>query len=105
MKTQCLSDCFELRYTCYPPSVNLEKGGLGTFSWSDSTTALCWIKNERIWKHYVQNRVENIRSLTHRDSWRHCPRELNPADIPSRGQSAKDLSLNSKWWNGPSFLQ
>ena len=23
----CLSDCFELRYTCYPPSVNLEKGG------------------------------------------------------------------------------
>ena len=28
MRTQCLSDCFELRYTCYPPSVNLEKGGL-----------------------------------------------------------------------------
>ena len=23
-----LSDCFELRYTCYSPSVNLEEGGL-----------------------------------------------------------------------------
>ena len=43
--------------------------------------------------------------MTHKDSLRHCPGELNPADIPSRGQSAKILSLNSMWWNGPSFLQ
>ena len=67
-------------------------------------TTLCWIKNERIWKQYVQHRVEEIRSLTSKDSWRHCPGELNPADIPSRGLNAKDLSVNSTWWNGPSFL-
>lgn len=77
---------------------------LRTVNWTDSMTTLCWIKNERIWKQYVQHRVEEIRSLTSKDSWRHCPGELNPADIPSRGLNAKDLSVNSTWWNGPSFL-
>ena len=43
--------------------------------------------------------------MTLKDSWRHCSGELNPADIPSRGQSAKILSVNSVWWNGPSFFQ
>ena len=85
--------------------VNSKFKQLGTINWSDSTTALCWIKNERVWKQYVQHRVEEIRSLTHKDSWRHCPGELNPVDIPSRGQSAKILSVNSMWWNGPLFLQ
>lgn len=41
---------------------------LRTINWSDSMTALCWIKNERIWKQYVQHRVEEIRSLTSKDS-------------------------------------
>ena len=77
--------------------VNSKFKQLGTINWSDSTTALCWIKNERVWKQYVQHRVEEIRSLTLKNSWRHCPGELNPADIPSRGQSAKILSVNSMW--------
>ena len=36
--------------------------------------------------------------------WRHCPGHLNPADLPSRGSSGKDLVRNEKWWNGPDFL-
>lgn len=55
-------------------------------------TALCWIKNDRIWKQYVQHRVEEIRSLTTREEWGHCPGDTNPADLPSRGLSANDLS-------------
>ena len=77
---------------------------LKTINWTDSMTALCWIKNERMWKQYVQHRVQEIRNLTSKDSWRHCPGELNPADIPSRGLSANELSTNSTWWNGAEFL-
>ena len=75
-----------------------------TVFWTDSMTVLCWIKNERIWKQYVQHRIEEIRSLTSREEWRHCPGDTNPADLPSRGVSAKDLSTNTTWWNGPQFL-
>ena len=72
--------------------------------WTDSMTTLCWIKNERVWKQYVGQRVEEIRGLTPKDSWRHCPGEVNPADLPSRGLSAKELSTSKTWWNGPNFL-
>lgn len=75
-----------------------------TVLWSDSTTALCWIKNERVWRQYIGQRVEEIRRLTPKDLCRHCPGELNPADLPSRGLSAKELSSSNAWWNGPSFL-
>jgi len=70
---------------------------LRTFNWTDSMTALCWIKKEKVWKQYVQHRVEEIRELTTRDSWRHCPGEFNPAYIPSRGLSARELAENKIW--------
>lgn len=75
-----------------------------TVLWTDSMTTLCWIKNERVWKQYVGHRVDEIRRLTSKDSWRHCPGEVNPADLPSRGLTAKELSTSSTWWNGPNFL-
>ena len=77
---------------------------LKTINWIDSLTALCWIKNARMWKQFVQHRVDEIRSLTSPNTWRHCPGDLNPADIPSRGLSAKELSTKTTWWNGASFL-
>ena len=52
----------------------------------------------------MQHRVDEIHSLTSPDTWRHCPGDLNPTDIPSRGLSAKELSTNTTWWNGTSFL-
>ena len=53
---------------------------------------------------YVQHQVDEIRRLTSKNDWRHCPGKQNPADLPSRGTSAKDLTNNSIWWNGPEFL-
>jgi len=55
-----------------------------SYCWTDSFTTLCWIKNDRPWKTYVQGRVNEICKLMDRDSWRFCPGKENPADIPSR---------------------
>ena len=68
-------------------------------------TVLYWIRNNKIWKQYVQHRVAEIHQLTCRESWRHCPGSCNPADLPSRGGSADELLAQSMWWKGPSFLQ
>lgn len=75
-----------------------------TVLWTDSMTTLCWIKNERMWKQYVGQRVDEIHLLTRKDSWRLCPREINPGDLPSHGLTTKELSTSNTWWNGPNFL-
>lgn len=75
------------------------------FYWTDSKTTLCWITNDKPWKQYVTHRVAEIRNLTAKEEWRHCPGSLNPADLPSRGITGHDLVNSSTWWNGPQFLQ
>ena len=85
-------------------NLQLNKNNMKTVCWTDSMTTLCWIRNERPWKQYVQHRVDEIRKLTSKNDWRHCPGKQNPADLPSRGVSAKELSTDSIWWNGPNFL-
>lgn len=73
--------------------------------WNDSFTTLCRIKNNKAWKQYVQHRVNEIRELTNKHQWRHCPGELNPADLPSRRCSVQELKKNETWWTGPRFLK
>lgn len=73
--------------------------------WTDSFTTLCWIKNNKDWKPYVQHRVNEIRELTNKHQWRHCTGELNPADLPSRGCSIQELKKNETWWTGPGFVK
>ncbi|XP_044171536.1 uncharacterized protein LOC122955864 [Acropora millepora] len=77
---------------------------LKTVFWVDSITVLCWIKNLKPWKQYVMSRVQEIRAHTTPDSWRFCPGNQNPADIPSRGMSASELVSEKRWWNGPEFM-
>ena len=77
---------------------------LETVFWVDSVTVLCWIRNLKPWKQYVMSRVQEIRAHTTPDSWRFCPGNQNPADIPSRGMSASELVSEKGWWNGPEFL-
>ncbi|KAK3744789.1 hypothetical protein QZH41_014776, partial [Actinostola sp. cb2023] len=75
------------------------------FYWTDSYTVLCWIKNNRPWRQYVQHRVDEIRKLTSKENWRHCPGSQDPADIPSRSCSGRELMNNALWWDGPEFLK
>lgn len=61
--------------------------------YTDSKVALYWIRGcEKEWKQFVENRINTIRALVLSHCWRHCPGKENPADIPSRGTTALDLS-------------
>ncbi|XP_021967505.1 uncharacterized protein LOC110862594 [Folsomia candida] len=75
-----------------------------TIYWSDSTTALAWIKRNENWGTFVGNRVRDILKFSKQSEWRHVPGIQNPADLPSRGCSPREL-LTSKWWEGPGWLK
>ena len=75
--------------------------------WLDSLDTLHWIKAAyKKWKLFIQNKVEKIRKLTNVNMWRHCPGNLNPTNLPSRGTTATDFyNLFSDWNNGQTFLR
>ncbi|GFW61540.1 integrase catalytic domain-containing protein [Trichonephila clavipes] len=72
--------------------------------WSDSTTALWWIKEQGNWSVFVSYRVKEIGLVTKTHSWKHVSGNMNPADILSRRCSPNKL-LKSKWWEGPAWLK
>ncbi|XP_061724427.1 uncharacterized protein LOC133530514 [Cydia pomonella] len=73
--------------------------------WSDSSITIGWIKTQpKLLKTFVCNRVNEIHELTERESWRHVPTDLNPADMASRGIEPSALVDSALWWNGPQFL-
>ena len=73
--------------------------------WVDSTTVLYWIRNEGLWKQYVNNRLQEIHRFTCKEYWRHCPGQLNPADLPTQGLKGEELTAKDLWWSGPQFLK
>jgi hypothetical protein len=78
----------------------LEKRDITLFFWSDSSAVITWIKRDDRWGVFVWNRVQEIRNLTSKESWRHVPGVMNPADLLSRGCTVQQLTL-SRWWEGP----
>uniref|UniRef100_A0A1B0D819 Uncharacterized protein n=1 Tax=Phlebotomus papatasi TaxID=29031 RepID=A0A1B0D819_PHLPP len=76
------------------------------YAWSDSEITLSWIKRDAAtWNTYVGNRVSKIHQALPKDVWGHVVSEDNPADVASRGISAKQLCKHELYWRGPSWLR
>ena len=79
--------------------------GKTTF-WTDSTNVLYWVRSKsRSFKPFVANRVGEIQRITDPEEWRHIPGEENPADLPTRGLTASQLTESKLWIEGPEFLK
>ena len=70
--------------------------------WSDSTVAICWVRNNNSKIPYVRNRVKEIHDSNF--PVRFVPTKDNPADFLSRGLNFRKLKDKPLWWNGPEWL-
>ncbi|XP_065075283.1 uncharacterized protein LOC135699027 [Ochlerotatus camptorhynchus] len=75
------------------------------FYWSDSQDVLCWINSDhRRYSQFVGFRVTEILEVTEAHEWRYVPSRLNVADDATKWNVHPDLSIASRWFNGPDFL-
>lgn len=73
--------------------------------WSDSRDVLCWIRSDhRRYSQFVAFRVSEILESTTMAQWGHKGLKENVADEATKWQGLPDLSSNSRWFRGPSFL-
>ena len=64
------------------------------YCWSDSVIKLYWIKNNKEWKMWVQNRVDIIKEVVKPDNWYYISSSYNPADIATRECQCRLLTTN-----------
>ncbi|UYV80734.1 hypothetical protein LAZ67_19001563, partial [Cordylochernes scorpioides] len=72
--------------------------------WTDSSTAMAWLKRKNEWNVFVRNRVQEIRDTVNNENWKFVYGKLNPADLPSRGCSIVQF-VSTNWWEGPEWLK
>lgn len=74
------------------------------YMWSDSQIVLSWIMSSKNLKPFIANRLTEMKKLVEKCQWNYCPTDQNPADYLTRGISAKQLSDNQLWINGPQWI-
>ncbi|MCP4253045.1 MAG: hypothetical protein GY775_06490, partial [Candidatus Scalindua sp.] len=72
--------------------------------WCDSQIALCWLCSRKVLPVYVNNRVDEIKSLLPNAVYRYVATKENPSDLITRGVTTKQLKTSVLWWEGPSWL-
>ena len=71
------------------------------YCWSDSMIALYWIKNNKEWKIWIQNRGDIIKKVVKPDNWHYISSSDNPADNVSREFLPNSIVNNKLLWFGP----
>ena len=86
---------------------SLSNFAVSCICYTDPLIVLHWIRGtDKHWKPFVQNRVREIRGKIESSHWHHCQGEANnPADMPSRGLTLKELKDSQIWFYGPSWLK
>ena len=72
--------------------------------WADSKCILNWLKSKKLLSVFVKNRITEITSEKNVE-FRYINTNDNPADLPSRGMSSKELKQSTLWWNGLEWLK
>ncbi len=99
LATQLALDVVELIVQALPVSL------ANVWLWTDSTNVLCWLRAPSKSLHtFVGHKIARIQTTTPKEHWHWVPTDQNPADIPSRGATVKDLGDSTLWWHGPQFL-
>lgn len=75
------------------------------YLWTDSATALAWIRSDsRRFHPFVAFRVGEILNTSNVDEWFHVPSKLNVADDATKWGSGPSFSPSGRWYIGESFL-
>ncbi|XP_055306546.1 uncharacterized protein LOC129570849, partial [Sitodiplosis mosellana] len=73
--------------------------------WTDSSAVWHWLQHHPSrFQVYIAHGVLEIQKLYPANHWKHVRTHENPADIASRGVSARHLLNNSLWFSGPKWL-
>ncbi len=100
LATQLALDIAELLVQALP--IDMEH----IWMWTDSTNVLCWLRSPSKSLHtFVGHKIARMQSTSPKGHWQWVPTDQNPADIPSRGATIKELKGKSLWWKGLEFLQ
>lgn len=71
--------------------------------WVDSQCVLNWLNTKKPLGTFVDNRIKEMKE--DKDIYFHyISTTENPADIASRGTTARELQNNPLWWHGPDWM-
>lgn len=72
---------------------------------TDSTTVLDWLGTRKRLTQFVAFRVGEIKDITDISTWRWVPTKDNVADEATKWRDQTPLDVDSRWFQGPSFLR
>ena len=71
--------------------------------WIHSQCVLNWLNSKRPLATFVENRIKEMKA-DKAIKFHYISTTENPADIASRGASARELQHNRLWWHGPDWI-